>query len=93
MFQIIARHLVFIQNFHGYLKFRVFAVSAFVDLAESTFAKDVSIYIVLEFELVYASMDGHFGGLLTLGHLQMVLLVAPLDNHFLSIFFLLRRFF
>ncbi len=38
VFQIIARHLVFVQYFHRHLEFRVFAVNSFVDFAESTFA-------------------------------------------------------
>lgn len=60
--QILARHLAFVQYFNRNLEFRVFAVSAFVDFAESTFAKDVSVDVVLLFELMDARMDGHLGG-------------------------------
>ncbi len=86
--QIIARHLAFVQNFHRYLKFRVFAVSALVDFSESSFAKYMSIDIILQFKLVNASMHRDLRGLLPLSHLEMVLFMATQDKH-LSLFFIL----
>ena len=57
VFEIVGRHLGFVEHFDGHLEFRVFTVHAFINFAEGALPKDVSIDVILQLKLVHPCLD------------------------------------